>query len=147
MEHVLVFFCYCLVLVVWNMPRVSKDVIKKIFDKFWPIQRIDRQRTQHLSNFWKRKTRKMPWMALKGNEWAIRIGPIFQNRKNGKSDKHGCKKSVSPSETYKQLEPDCPNEGTEMIIADLGIQLKREGMQEIFLFSKFSSPLFWTSMF
>jgi hypothetical protein len=36
MEHVLVFFCYCLVLVVWNMPRVSKDVIEKFFDKFWP---------------------------------------------------------------------------------------------------------------
>jgi hypothetical protein len=83
----------------------------KIFDKFWPIEMIDRQRTQHLSNFWKRKTRKKPWMALKGYEWDIRIGPLLHNWKNGKSAKHGCKKSVSPSETYKQLEPDWPQRG------------------------------------
>jgi hypothetical protein len=31
-----------------------------------------------------------------------------------------------------------------MTIADLGIQLKREGMQEIFLFSKFCSPLLFS---
>ncbi len=109
-------------MIVRNIPRVSKDVIEKVFDKFGPIERVDCQKNSAIVRFLEAEDASNPLNGLKGNEWDIRKGPLLYKWKKGKSVKRDGKQAVPPSEKS-HPELDYAIEGIKAAVVELDAEL------------------------
>jgi hypothetical protein len=108
-----------------------------VFDKFGPIERVDRQKNSAIVRFSEAEDASNALNGLKSHEWEIRKGPLLYKWKKEKSVKSDGKQAVPPLEKL-HPELDYAIEGIKAAVVELDAELKAGKKMYILLSLKFT---------